>query len=212
MTPTVATEGETVADLITHFGVPPDRIRMKPFPGTATEQDVILSRRLCELVDATLVEKPMGYYESLVAWTLGYFLQDFLTTHDLGFVFGEAGMVRVEPGQVRMPDVAFVSWDHFPNRRLPPDAILDLVPDFAVEVVSPSNTRVELARKRREYFAGGARLVWQVYPDKRTVEVYTDPDTFTTLGEDDTLTGDPVLPGFTLSVRRWFERAGQRGT
>ena len=69
-----------------------------------------------------------------------------------------------------------------------------------------------MARKRREYFAGGARLVWQVYPDTRTVEVYTDPDTFTTLGEDDTLTGDPVLPGFTLSVRRWFERAGQRGT
>ena len=64
-------------------------------------------------------------------------------------------------------------------------------------------------RKRREYFAGGTRLVWQVYPATRRVRVYTTVDAFVELTEDDTLEGDPVLPGFTLSVRRWFERAGQ---
>ena len=120
-------------------------------------------------------------------------------------------MVRVEPGQIRMPDVAFVSWSHFPGRMLPAGGILDVTPDLAVEVISPTNTRREMARKRREYFAGGAKLVWQVYPKTQTVEVYTDADTFTTLGEADTLTGDPVLPGFTLPIKRWFDRAGRQG-
>src|SRR6266516_2170972 len=77
-------------------------------------------------------------------------------------------------------------------------------------LLSPSNTEGEMKRKRREYFAGGALLVWQVYPTTRRVRVYTAPDTFTELGEDETLDGSPVLPGFSLPVRRWFERAGRR--
>jgi Uma2 family endonuclease len=101
-------------------------------------------------------------------------------------------------------------WSHFPGRLLPPGAFLNRAPDLAVEIISPSNTAREMERKRREYFAGGARLVWQVYPATRRVRVYTDPDAVTELGEDETLDGSPVLPGFSLSVRRWFERAGQR--
>ena len=59
----------TVADLLEGAGdIPLDRIRMQPPPGTATEEDVIAihsrEKRLCELVDGTLVEKPMGFDES----------------------------------------------------------------------------------------------------------------------------------------------------
>ena len=117
-------------------------------------------------------------------------------------------MTRIEPGLVRMPDVAFHSWTHFPNRLLPPGAFVDQAPDLAVEILSPSNTEREMARKRSEYFAGGCRLVWQVYPPTHRLRVYTSPDAFVELSEDDSLEGDPVLPGFRLSVRRWFERAG----
>ncbi|HEV3260897.1 MAG TPA: Uma2 family endonuclease, partial [Gemmataceae bacterium] len=130
--------------------------------------------------------------------------------HDLGIVLGEAGMMRVQPGQVRMPDVSFYAWDHFPNRLLPPGSILDLTPDLAVEVLSPTNTKQEMARKRREYFAGGARLVWEVDPEKRTVRVYTSASRSTILREGDTLEGGRVLPGFRLSLRQWFTRAGRR--
>src|SRR5207253_7265409 len=118
--------------------------------------------RLCELVDGTLVEKPMDFYESRLAGLLFHFLENYLELHDLGIVLGESGMTRVEPGQVRMPDVAFYLWDHFANRRLPRGAILGVVPDLAIEVLSPSNTRAEMGRKRREYFLGGCRLVWEV--------------------------------------------------
>ena len=114
------------------------------------------------------------------------------------------------PGLVRMPDVAFYSWSQFPNRRLPRGQILDRIPDLAIEVLSPKNTRKEMERKRREYFGGGARLVWQVYPKKQRVRVYTAVEEFEEFADDQALTGGAVLPGFALSVRKWFELAGQR--
>jgi Uma2 family endonuclease len=206
---------ETVAELLERLGdIPPSRIHIKPPLGTATEQDVVEAEartgRLCELVDGVLVEKAMGYYESMLAVLLGHFLRQHLDANDLGIVLGADGMIRTQPGQVRLPDAAFFSWEHFPNRVLPRGQILGQTPDLAVEIISPSNTEQEMERKRREYFAGGARLVWQVYPDKRRVRVYTAVDRFDELGEDQTLTGGTVLPGFTLSVRRWFESAGRR--
>ena len=107
--------------------------------------------------------------------------------------------------------MAFYSWEHFPNRILSLDQILDQVPDLAVEVLSPSNTAKEMERKLREYFAGGARLVWYVEPEKRIVDVFTSVDQLTTLDESQSLDGGEVLPGFKLSIKDWFARAGQRG-
>jgi Uma2 family endonuclease len=205
---------ETLADLLKRLGdIPPERVRMQPPPGLATEQDLLeaesRTNRLCELVDRVLVEKPMGYYASRLAAVLIGFMETFLRDHDLGIVLAGDGMVRVER-QVRLPDVSFLSWDHFPGRALPRGAILDRTPDLVVEVISPGNTEREMERKRREYFAGGARLVWQVYPEALGVRVYTTAEQFTELGEDGTLDGGDVLPGFALPIRQWFERAGRR--
>jgi len=204
-------ETANVAELIAHLGVPPERIRTKPPPGWATEEDVIVTRPLCELIDGILVEKAMGFYESRLAAVLIHYLEDYLETNDIGFTLGEGGMMRLQLGQVRIPDVAFYSWEHFPNRILSLDQILDQVPDLAVEVLSPSNTAKEMERKLREYFAGGARLVWYVEPEKRIVDVFTSVDQLTTLDESQSLDGGEVLPGFKLSIKDWFARAGQRG-
>jgi Uma2 family endonuclease len=210
-------EIETLADLLHRLGdIPLERIRFRPYPGTATEQDVIEAEartdRLCELVDGVLVEKAMGYYESRLAVILIHFLESYLDGNALGIVLGADGMTRMEPGLVRMPDVAFHSWAHFPNRLLPPGSFVEQAPDLAVEILSPSNTKREMDRKRAEYFAGGSHLVWQVYPPSRRVRVYTSVDAFVELTDEETLDGGAVLPGFTLSIRRWFERAGQRST
>jgi hypothetical protein len=67
-----------------------------------------------------------------------------------------------------------------------------------------------MERKRRECFGGGCRLFWQVYPETRRVRIYTTTTDFVERGEDDTLDGGDVLPDFRLSVRSWFDRAGQR--
>jgi Uma2 family endonuclease len=209
---------ETVADLLEQLGdIPPHRVRMKPYPGTATEQDVIAAeaapeKRLCELIDGTLVEKDMGQYESRLATVLSHFIETYLDTHDLGICFGEAAMLRIVPGRVRLPDVSFVSWDKLPNRELPAEPIANLVPDLAVEVLSASNTRREMENKRREYFQGGARLVWEIDPPTRTARMYTSTEHFQEIDLHGALDGGDVLPGFTLSLSQLFARAGrQRG-
>ena len=208
----VSTKGLTVADLLERFGPMPDgRIRTNPPPGTATEQDVIdieeRESRLCELVDGVLVEKTVGYYESYLALWLGYFLTGFVRRHRLGVVAGEAGMMRLSAGLVRIPDVSFVSWNQLPGRQVPRVPIADLAPDLAVEIISPSNTAREMERKLQDFLAAGVRLVWYVYPGPQEVHVYT-ADRHDVLTTDQELSGGDVLPGFMLPLRQLFEESG----
>jgi Uma2 family endonuclease len=210
-----ATAIETLADLLVQLGgIAPARVRFRPLPGTATEKDVLdvqaREGRLCELVDGVLVEKGMGFLESYLAGALIEILRGFVKPRHLGLVTAPDGMVRLAPGLVRIPDVAFVSWARLPGRRVPREPIPDLSPDLAVEVLSESNTADEMARKRREYFAAGVRLVWQVAPLTRTVEVYTAPEQVTVLHEEDTLEGGAVLPGFALPLREFFAELDQQ--
>ena len=204
----------TVAELLENLGVPACRVRLHPPLGHATEHDAAESKNLhgaiCELVDGTLVEKPMGFYESSLGMILGGYLHAYLINHSIGFVVGESGASRTIPGRVRMPDVGFYSWNHFPGRTLPAGGVLDVPADLVVEILSPSNTRTEMEQKRREYFASGTRLYWEVLPETRQVRVFTDANTHTLLGENDSLVGEPVLPEFVLSIQEWFSRAGNR--
>jgi len=213
--PTTCPVAPTLAEIVERLGsIPLERIPSVPAPGMATETDVFRrpggEKRLYELVDGVLVEKPMGYYESLLAGVLIQLLRNFLDEHGGGIVLAPDATLRFEPGLVRLPDVGFISWDHFPGRILPREPILDLAPDLAVEILSKSNTRAEMERKLREYFAVGTRRVWYVEPDRREVTVYTGPEESLALGEGDVLTGGEVLPGFSLAIADWFQRAGKR--
>ena len=180
-TDTPSAEPETFEDVIEKLGgIPPSRIRAKPPPGMATEHDVIAERegpkrRLCELIDGVLVEKPMGAKESLLAVAIAQVLANFVEEHDLGAVLGEAGMLRLFPGLVRIPDVSFIPWVRMPNEEMSDEPIAPYAPDLAVEVLSPSNTRGEIDRKLREYFLAGTRLVWVIQPKTETARVYTSP-------------------------------------
>jgi Uma2 family endonuclease len=205
----------TLADVLQHLGgIPPERVRLVPTPGTATEKDIleILEREdeACELIDGIVVEKAVGWMESFLAVRLGYFIQSYLEKHDLGVLTGEKGLLRLLPQQIRIPDLAFYSWAHFPDRELPTEPVPRLYPDLAVEVLSESNTEEEMKRKLREYFKAGTTLAWLVDPKTRTVRVYTAPRKFRLLTEDQTLDGGEVLPGFRLPLRKLFDRAGRR--
>jgi Uma2 family endonuclease len=201
---------DTVADLLARLGdVPASRVRLSPPPGLATEQDVLRmyassERRLCELVDGVLVEKAMGFRESVLAVELARLLGNFVKSGDLGLVAGPDAFMRIAAGTVRLPDVSFVAWDHVPGGRIPTEPVAKLAPDLAVEVLSTSNTRAEMARKRAEYFAAGTGLVWIVDPNARTVEVYTGLDRSTVVDQTGTLDGGDVLPGFRLQLRELF--------
>lgn len=199
----------TFADLLVQLGdVPLGRIRMNPPPGTATEQDVVeveaRTDRLCELVDGVLVEKTMGYRESMLAVAIADHLRGFVMPRKLGIVLGEAGTLKILPRQVRIPDVCFLAWERFPGGQLPEVPIPAVAPDLAVEVLSAGNTEGEMRRKLRDYFAAGVRLVWYVDPETRTARAYTAVDQGTQYGESDALPGGDVLPGFALPLAELF--------
>lgn len=199
------------SDVLHRLGdVPPERVCLNPPPGTATVKDVIryLERhdRLFELIDGTLLEKTMGLAESMVAsklsrW-LGVFVED---VHQLGVITGADGPMRVLGGQVRLPDVAYISNARLSDGELPDSKVPRLVPNIAVEVLSDGNTPREMEKKLHEYLTAGVELVWYVDPASRTVMVYRPDATSTLLKSTDDLTGETVLPGFRIAVADLFK-------
>ena len=109
-----------------------------------------------------------------------------------------------DPDTVREPDIAYFSAERMPpGVRVPGYA--ETPPDLVVEVVSPSDTIREVNDKAFMWLGYGVRLVWLVYPDTRTVDVYRSGRAVTTLAEDDFLDGLDVLPGFTCAVSEVFD-------
>src|SRR5438132_8133672 len=140
-------------------GIPAWRVCADPPPGTATKRDLIrlhsVEDKLYELIDGTLVEKPMGHPESYLALEVGRLLGNFVVEHDLGFCTGADDLIEMMPDLVRGPDLCFTAWSKRPDKTVDSDQISDLIPDLAVEVLSPSNSRGEILRKLKEYFLGG---------------------------------------------------------
>jgi Uma2 family endonuclease len=205
----------TAAELHERLGfIPLERIRVVPPAGLATEEDLLRvldhEDRICELIDGVLVEKTMGYYESMLAVSLIMALGKFVKEHDLGIVLGEAGTLRILEDQIRVPDVAFLSWRHFPGRVLPAEPVPAIAPDLAVEVLSAGNTPAEMTRKLKDYFAAGVKLVWFIDPASESATVYKDLRTSRKLSLADSLEGGEVLPGFELPLKEVFAEAGRR--
>ena len=203
----------SLGDIQNHVGgVPLDRIRAFPPPGFATVEDVAIlcSRKeaICELIDGILVEKAMGWYESLLASWIITAINIYLKQNPIGKALGEAGTLQILPDQARVPDACFIGWSRFPEGELPKEPVPELVPDLAIEVLSQSNRPGEMDQKRRDYFQAGVRLVWYIDPPTRSAMVYTSTeDPGTQHAEDDPLSGGDVLPGFELSLAEIFHQA-----
>lgn len=211
-TATVSKSDWTVADLFERFGpIPIARICMDPPPGSATEADVPAlddhEDRLCELVDGVLVEKAMGFEESVLGGWIVTLLNNYVRPRKLGKVAAADGMFRLLPGLIRIPDAAFISNERYAKRRRPKSRVAQVAPDLAVEVLSESNTEREMDGKLRDYFRSGVRLVWYVDPGAKTVRVYTSLKSMVLLNERDKLGGGKVLPGFSVPVAELFETA-----
>jgi Uma2 family endonuclease len=167
---------------------------------------------ICELIDGVLVEKATGYEESALAIHLSFFLQAFVRPRNLRLVIGAAGTIRLWPGRVRVPDLAFFSRDRFPDRRMPKEPIPLVAPDLAIEVLSVGNTPKEMLLKRQNYFTAGVCQVWEIDPRPRIVEVYTSAEApSAVLREANVLDAAQVLPRFTLPLRDLFAELDRHG-
>lgn len=200
---------ETLQERLLDLGnIPLSRIVMIPPPGQATKNDWLAiresSKRLCELVDGTLVEKPMGWLESLLGAVLVRWLGNYVTEKNLGVVTGADGFTELYSDTVRGPDIAYVSWNRIPSGQLPTSPLPRLVPNFVIEILSKGNTYGEMSRKRREYFHAGVELMWMVDHRNRTITVYRTSQRFEVVREGQMIDGAPVLPDWTFNTADLF--------
>jgi Uma2 family endonuclease len=163
---------------------------------------------LYEVVNGQRVElPPMGAFPTEILSILDQHLGPFATQHELGKVVVEM-LFLIDPktGLQRRPDVAFISAARWPVRRpAPQSAAWDVVPDLAVEVVSPSDRAQELLDKIHESFQAGVQVVWVVYPTRRIIHIYESLTKLSVVTHPGTLDGGALLPGFQLPLARLFE-------
>ena len=157
---------------------------------------------LYEIIDGERREtEPMGVYMTLLACELYARLREHVIKHNLGIAVTEALFrFRRNPDRSRRPDVAFVSRERCQQSPVPKEGDWDVVPDLAVEVVSPTNDATELEKKLVEYFRFGVRQVWVLHPEHRRLYVHESLRKVSVLNEDDTLGGGDLLPGFSLKL------------
>jgi Uma2 family endonuclease len=161
--------------------------------------------RRYELVKGELFEMPpAGGRHGNVVIQIGGMLNAYVRANQLGAVFAaETGFIlRRNPDTVRAPDASFVSKERLPAGELP-IGFMEMAPDLAVEVVSPSDTAREVREKVEDWLRAGTRLVWTI-PATRSVIVYRSLDDFQELSERDDLDGSQVVPGFTCHIRDLF--------
>lgn len=164
---------------------------------------------LYEIVDGQQVDlPPMSAYATWIASRLNHRLGPFVEAHGLGTVVAEMLFVLdAEQNLRRRPDVAFVSARRWPlNRALPEAGDWEVVPDVAIEVVSPSDEFSDVVSKVGEYFDHGVRRVWVIVPEQRQVYLYASPTRVTVLASGDTLSDDETFPDFSLPLTGIFTR------
>jgi Uma2 family endonuclease len=159
-----------------------------------------------ELIDGELREMaPTVNWHGEVETNLTTLLHTHSRAHGLGRVScGEVlYIVRRNPDRVRAADIAFIRQD-----RVPPlearQHILEVIPDFVVEILSKSDTIEEISDKIDDWLEAGVQMLWIVDPFRRTVTIYQPGRDPSLLGEHGTLDGEPVVPGFRCSVAEIF--------
>lgn len=165
---------------------------------------------LTEVINGEIVDMPpTSFHATKLATRLARKLGNFADDHGIGEVVVETLFhipLDVDPGRNRRPDVAFVSFKIWPRDR--PESIRenawDVVPDLAIEVVSPSDTAQGLLEKVGEFFRAGVRQVWVVYPHPGVVYVYDTVESVKPVGRAGVLDGGDILPGFHLPLAELF--------
>jgi Uma2 family endonuclease len=164
---------------------------------------------LYEVINGQRVElPPMGIYATLIASKLQSRMGPFAEGNKLGTVVTEALFILdPERDLRRRPDVAFVSAQRWPlDRPIPEAGDWAVVPDLAVEVISPNDLHQDVMARMREYFQKGVLQVWIVVPSEDQVQVFDTPNRSRLLSVGDVLDGGTLLPDFRLPVADLFKR------
>lgn len=183
-----------------------------PSETVAEMESVVVPDVFFEMVNGQVTEKtPLGTYPVEVASILFEFLGPYVRRAGLGRAIVEA-LFRINAGNQRRPDIAFVSFEKWPKgRRTPKGQPWEVIPDLAIEAISGHDTAWDVLDKIRVYFAAGVRLVWIIYPDLELIHVYESFTRIRVLTRAEELDGGDVVPGFRLPLATLFEEEEAEG-
>ena len=154
-----------------------------------------------------MTQMPTGHPHGFIENIIGALLYIYLKTNQIGRALtGEVGIyTKRNPDHIRAADVAFISHERLAQAQ--EDGFLDVAPELVVEIMSPANTWTDAQEKLAEYFAIDVKMVWIVDPQLEQVHVYRSPEQVKLLRKEDALTGEEILPGFTIPLTELFDAA-----
>ena len=120
-----------------------------------------------------------------------------------GEYFDSSTGFELPNGANRSPDASWVRkdrWEALTSAQK--EGFIPLCPDFVVELRSKTDSLKDLRAKMQEYMENGAELGWLIDPQNKRVEIYRAGQAVGVLDNPDTLSGEAVLPGFTLTLKR----------
>lgn len=177
----------------------------KPRPWNIKDFKAFVARaenagRLFELINGEIVEvSPGRTNNSALEHLLSFAVRLFCEQNALPcYISGGDGAFTVE-GHVVAPDFAYKSTpmsDDYPD---------PIAPEWAIEIVSPNDRAPDIRDKRNIYVEAGI-LYGELYPEKRSIDVYAPDQPVRTIGIDGTLDGGDVLPGFALTLKDLFAK------
>ena len=160
-----------------------------------------------ELIAGELHEMPPaggehGYVGNKAQIELGIFLRQHPEIGGSFFLSDTGYRLSRDPDTVRQPDISYVREEKLPQARV--RGYPELAPDFVAEVVSPSDTASDVQTKVSEWLAAGVVLIWVLYPATRTAMTFRSDGSVQLLNVNDTITCEPVLPGFACRLGDLF--------
>ncbi len=189
--------------------MPPLTLRLRPIVELTPDQLLALSALNDDLrLELTaegelIVMAPVGGTGSASNARITAQLTVWSMQDGTGIAFDSSGGFDLPNGAKRSPDAAWVAlsrWEALtPEQR---ETYPPLCPDFVIELKSPSDRINEVKRKMQEWLDNGARLGWLIDPHEKRVYVYRPDTPVEELQNHETISGEPVLPGFVLDLRK----------
>ena len=184
--------------------IPPDVARLMQQSVTPEQYEQLVYKHRDLWLELTssgelIIMPPTGLQSSRRNSNLTGQLEAWARTDESGVLFGSCGIFALPNGARRIPDAAWVKrekWDRLTEDQQ--ERFGPLCPDFVVEVRSRTDDLTRLRNKMLEYMQNGASLGWLIDPYERRIYVYQPNQEALILENPETVSADPLLPGFTL--------------